>query len=73
MNSNDDFSRMEAKLDQLIRLSALLLAKDLPSLKEKALILSRAGLPPKDIAALFDSTPNAVSVALSTAKKGAKG
>ncbi|RUP09082.1 hypothetical protein [Hyphomicrobium sp.] len=69
---NDVMSRVESKLDVLIRLTALSLVANVPSLKEKAIILSRAGLAPKEIAALCDSTPNTVSVALSAAKREKK-
>lgn len=73
MKSNDsDFCRIEAKLDTLIRLLALIVASDNHSLKERAIRLQRAGLAPKDIAALCDTTPNTVSVALSSAKRGNK-
>lgn len=65
-------AQLETKLDILIRLSALALIADVPGLKERAVRLSKAGLAPKDIAALCDSTPNAVSVALSAAKRESK-
>ncbi len=68
----DGISRLETKLDILIRLSALALIADVPALKERAVRLSKAGLAPKEIAAICDSTPNAVSVALSTAKRESK-
>jgi hypothetical protein len=67
-----DTARIEAKLDTLIRLFALMVITDKKSLKESAVHLQRAGLGPKEIAALCDSTPNAVSVALSNAKKEGK-
>lgn len=62
-------SRIEAKLDTLIRLIAISVAPDNLSLKERALRLYRAGLTPKDIAAICNTTPNTVSVALSAAKR----
>lgn len=68
-----DLSRIEAKLDTLIRLLALSVASDNHSLKDRAIRLQRAGMTPKDIAALCDTTPNTVSVALSTAKRESKG
>jgi len=71
-DDTDAASRIESKLDVLIRLASLSLVAELPSLKEKAIILSRAGLAPKEIAALCDSTPNTVSVALSAAKREKK-
>jgi len=67
-----DLSRVEAKLDTLIRLLGLLVASDNHSLKERAIRLQRAGLAPKEIAALCDTTPNTVSVALSAARREAK-
>ncbi len=68
-----DLSRVEAKLNTLIRLLALSVAPDNHSLKDRAVRLQRAGMTPKDIAALCDTTPNTVSVALSNAKrKGGK-
>ncbi|MCC6676404.1 MAG: hypothetical protein IT436_04610 [Phycisphaerales bacterium] len=66
---NTDISRIEAKLDTLIRLLALSVASDNHSLKDRAVRLQRAGMTPKDIAALCDTTPNTVSVALSAAKR----
>lgn len=71
--TDDGFSRLEAKLDTLIRLFALGIVSDQQSIKDRAIKLYRAGLAPKDIASLLDTTPNAVSVALSTAKREAKG
>jgi len=68
-----DLSRIEAKLDTLIRLLALSVASDNHSLKDRAVRLQRAGMTPKDIAALCDTTPNTVSVALSAAKRENKG
>lgn len=60
---------LEAKLDTLIRLFALVVAPDDMSLKDRALRLQKAGLSPKEIAALCGTTPNTVSVALSAAKR----
>jgi hypothetical protein len=62
-------SALEGKIDILIRLMALNLIDDRLPLKENAGRLSRAGLGPKEIAALCNTTPNTVSVALSTAKR----
>lgn len=73
MKDNDsDICRIEAKLDTLIRLLALTVASDNHSLKERAIRLQRAGLAPKEIAALCDTTRNTVSVALSSAKNKSK-
>lgn len=70
-DSADGIARLEAKLDAVIKLLALSSVAG-KSLKESAVHLSKAGLAPKEIAALCDSTPNAVSVALSNAKKEGK-
>jgi DNA-binding CsgD family transcriptional regulator len=67
-----DMARIEAKLDTVIRLLALSVASDNHSLKDRAVRLQRAGLTPKDIASICDTTPNTVSVALSTAKRVGK-
>ena len=69
----NDLSRIESKLDTLIRLLALSVAADDLSLKERAVRLQRVGMTPKDISALCDTTANAVRVALSTAKRESKG
>jgi DNA-directed RNA polymerase specialized sigma24 family protein len=65
-------SRVETKLDTLIRLFALFVAPDTLSLKDRAVRLQKAGLAPKEIAALCDTTPNTVSVALSAAKRAGR-
>ena len=67
-----DLSRIEAKLDTIIRLLALNVASDDHSLKDRAVRLQRAGMSPKEIALLCDTTPNTVSVALSAAKRRSK-
>ncbi len=72
MSDIDGFSRLETKLDTLIRLIALDVTGELKSVKERAILLNKAGLAPREIAILCDTTPNTVSVALSTAKKDAK-
>lgn len=72
-DGEDGFARLEEKLDTLIRLTALKVISDQQTLKEKAGILNRAGLPPKEIALLTGSTPNTISVLLSAAKREAKG
>jgi DNA-directed RNA polymerase specialized sigma24 family protein len=69
MNEN---AQIEAKLDTLIKLFALAVAPETLSLKERALRLQRAGLAPKEIAALCDTTPNTVSVALSAARRAGR-
>lgn len=73
MRTNDvDLSRIEAKLDTLIRLLALSVTSESQSLKDRAIRLQRVGLTPKEIAALCGTTPNTISVALSAAKRNAK-
>jgi hypothetical protein len=72
-DTNINLSRVEAKLDVLIRLTALSVAPEGLSLKERALRLQRAGMAPKDIASLVGTTSNAVRVALSGAKRKGKG
>lgn len=64
-----DVSGLGAKLDILIRLFAINAVASLESQKEKAVLLNKAGLTPKEIAQLLDSTPNTISVALSKDKK----
>lgn len=65
-------SRIEEKLDTLIKLVALSITSGEEALKDRAILLQRAGLSPKDIASLFDTTPNNVSVALYSAKRNGK-
>lgn len=67
-----DAAALKAKLDTIIKLLALSVASDNHSLKDRALRLQRAGLSPKEIAAICDTTPNTVSVALSAAKRETK-
>lgn len=57
------------KIDVMIRLFALSLFKDDQTIKERAILLSKAGLTSKEISVLCDTTPNAISVTLSAAKK----
>jgi hypothetical protein len=70
--SDSETSRIESKLDILIKLMALNVSPDTLSLAERAGRLSRAGLTPKEIAALCETTPNTVSVALSKARSKKK-
>lgn len=71
MTDRDD-SKLEAKLDVLIRLFAIGIATGEGTLKDRAVKLSRAGLGSREIAELCDTTPNTVSVALSKAKSEKK-
>lgn len=73
IRDNTGLSRIEAKLDTLVRLLALSVAPDSHPLKERAVRLQRAGMMPKEIAALCDTTPNTVSQALSDAKRERRG
>jgi DNA-directed RNA polymerase specialized sigma24 family protein len=68
MTDDQDLQRVEAKLDTVIRLLALNVAVGEGTLKERAVRLQRAGLAPKEIAELCDTTPNTVSVLLAKAK-----
>jgi DNA-directed RNA polymerase specialized sigma24 family protein len=73
MNQDDEPLRgIEDKLDVVIKLLALNIVSDARPLRENALRLQRAGLAPRDIAALCGTTPNTVSVLLSTAKRNSK-
>ncbi len=69
----DRLAQVEGKLDTLIRLFAMAMIKDLEHTKEKAVLLSKAGLAPKDIAVLRDTTPHTISVQLSAARRDGKG
>lgn len=69
---SNELVSLEAKLDTVIRLLALTVAPDTLSLKERAISLHRAGMAPKEIAALCGTTANSVSVALSGAKQKTK-
>lgn len=71
--SDRNGSLIEAKLDTIILLLALSIAPDTQVLKDRAARLQRAGLAPKDIAALCNTTPNTVSQALAAAKRANKG
>jgi DNA-directed RNA polymerase specialized sigma24 family protein len=64
-------SRIETKLNTMIKLLALSAISSSQPLRDQAIQLQRAGLAPKEIAALCGTTPNTVSVALSMAKKRA--
>jgi DNA-directed RNA polymerase specialized sigma24 family protein len=57
------------RLDILIRLQAQQLVRDFENQKEKVLFLHKAGLQPKDIAAVIGTSPNTVNVTLSKARK----
>lgn len=66
--TDENFDRIEAKLDIIIRL----LAKQIVGEKtntEAAPYLHKLGLSPSEIASILDSTPGAVSKYVSEAKK----
>ncbi len=60
------------KLDLLVRLQALSMVARYESSKDKILFLGRAGMQPKDIAELLQTSPNHVNVTLSKARKTGK-
>jgi len=66
MNERDN--SITRRLDTLIRLVATGICADRPQ-KEKIAILSSAGLSPKEIADIIGTTPNTVSVALSSMRR----
>jgi DNA-directed RNA polymerase specialized sigma24 family protein len=67
--ANDANGEMLARLDLLIRLQALSMMSRFESSKEKIQFLDAAGMEPKQIAELLRTSPNAVSVTLSKARK----
>lgn len=69
MSEEDSIAKLGGKMDTIIRLLALQSIKDVETVKEKAMLLSKAGMSSREIAALCDTTPNTISVALSNAKK----
>lgn len=66
----DDVSQ---KLDILIKLQAAALTASMPSIKDKILFLSQAGLRPTLIADVLGTTTNHVNVALSKGRKSPRG
>ena len=56
------------KLDQLLRIVALMATKDLRQ-RDRIAILNQAGLPPKDIANLLGTSSNTVRVELVALRK----
>jgi len=73
MSDDDRIARLEAKMDNVIRLLALQLISKEQTVRERAILLSKAGLSSREIAVLCDTTTNTISVALSQAKKESKG
>ena len=72
MTTSADLSEIDNKLKILVSLTALNVAPDTLSLKERAILLQRAGLTSQEIARLLGTIRNTVSVALSAAKKAGK-
>jgi DNA-directed RNA polymerase specialized sigma24 family protein len=68
-SDGEQLKEISLKLDRVIRLLALNAVPAGHSLQEKATILSRIGFAPKEIAEIIGTTPNAVSVTLSAAKR----
>ncbi len=69
---SDSENEILARLDLLVRLQALNMVKDFESSKDKILFLSAAGMQPKEIADLLETSSNNVSVTLSKARKPKK-
>lgn len=69
MTNEITLSDLSEKLDTLIRIQAALAVKDEQSQKDKIVFLYGAGLAPKEISEIIGTTPNTVSVAISTHKK----
>lgn len=61
---------LSERLDILIKLQAAALTSGIESAKDKILFLAKAGLKPKLIADILDTTPNHVNVTLSKERKG---
>jgi DNA-binding CsgD family transcriptional regulator len=70
--ASNDTAEILAKLDMLIRLQALSMVSRFESSKEKIHFLATAGMQPKEIADLLQTSPNTVSVTLSKSRKGKK-
>ena len=71
--SEEQLAAIDNKLDQLIRLAAQYMSASCETKNECILLLGQAGLDRSMIAEICETSPNAVSVALSIAKKKAKG
>lgn len=71
-NDDDVLRRIEGKLEQILRLSALQMISGMKQI-QSIQILNAAGFERKLIAELLNTTPNTVSVTLAKAKaKGGK-
>jgi hypothetical protein len=71
MANDDVLLRIESKLDQMLRLIALQSARELKQIQAIQL-LGAAGFERQLIAELLKTTPNTVSVTLSTSKAKSK-
>lgn len=67
--NGEPWSGIFARLDILIRLSALNIVKGIEKQKEQVAVLSDAGFKPKEIADVLRTTSNTVSVALTAIRK----
>lgn len=67
--AGEPWSEVSAKLDTLIRLSALNVVKGMETQKEQIAALSDAGFQPKQIADILRTTSNTVSVSLTAIRK----
>lgn len=72
MPSDEILERIEAKLDLIVRLEAMRSAMGLKQ-TQAILLLADAGFDRRLIAELLHTTPNTVSVTLSTSKSKRKG
>lgn len=66
--TSQEFDDVLSELRKISRLLTLLVTKDLAQ-KDKIVLLSTAGLQPKEIAELIGTTPNTVSVRLAQIRK----
>lgn len=60
---------IDAKIETLIRIQALLSVQNMDKQKDRILFLNSAGIRPKDIASILGTTPNTVNVAIARDKK----
>jgi len=69
MRSGEPWPDVSAKLDTLIRLSALNLVRDMKTQKEQIAALSDAGFQPREIAGILRTSRNTVNVTLNAIRK----
>ena len=67
--SDSLLEEIDAKLDTLIRIQALLAVRDIVTQKDRVVFLNSSGIRPKDIASILGTTANSVSVAIAKNKK----